>query len=81
MNQDFLATVHKVTPFIDKCLALAGASVAAVLTLGHVQTIVGVAVGIFTILAMIPRIVIGYIDMRRKIRHADEEEETDEKES
>lgn len=72
MNQDLLATLHKVTPITDKLLALAGTSIAAFLTLGHVQTIVGITVGILTGLAIIPRIVIGYIDMKRKIQHADE---------
>lgn len=78
MNQDLLATLHKVTPITDKLLALAGTSIAAFLTLGHVQTIVGITVGILTGLAIIPRIVIGYIDMRRKMRHADDEDEVGE---
>lgn len=78
MNQEFLAALHKVTPVTDKILALTGASVAAVLTLGHVQTIVGITVGVLTAIAIIPRIVIGYIDMRRKIRHADEDVESGE---
>jgi hypothetical protein len=75
MNQEFLSSLHKVTPITDKLLALAGTSMAAFLTLGHVQTMVGITVGILTGLAIIPRIVIGYIDMRRKIRHADDDEE------
>lgn len=75
MNQDILASLHKVTPLTDKILALVGTSMAAFLTLGHVQTLVGITVGILTGLAIIPRIVIGYIDMRRKMRHADEDEE------
>lgn len=73
MNQDILASLHKVTPVTDKILALVGTSMAAFLTLGHVQTLVGITVGILTGLAIIPRIVIGYIDMRRKMRPADEE--------
>lgn len=75
MNQDFLASLHKVTPITDKLLALAGTSMAAFLTIGHVQTMVGITVGVLTGLAIIPRIVIGFIDMRRKIRHEDSETE------
>jgi hypothetical protein len=75
MNQDFLASLNKVTPITDKLLALAGTSMAAFLTLGHVQTMVGITVGVLTGLAIIPRIVIGFIDMRRKIRHEDSETE------
>ena len=77
MHQDFLLSLHKVTPITDKLLALTGAGVAAILTLGHVQTIVGITVGVLTAIAIIPRIVIGWIDMRRKLRHEEEEIDTE----
>lgn len=76
MNQEFLSSLHKLTPATDKLLAVAGTFLAAFLTLGHVQTLVGILVGILTGLAIIPRIVIGYIDMRRKLRDADAAAET-----
>lgn len=78
MNHDFLLSLHKVTPITDKLLAVAGAGVAAMLTLGNVQTIVGITVGVLTAVAIIPRIVIGWIDMRRKLRREEEEVESGE---
>jgi len=75
MNQEFLSSLHKLTPVTDKVLAIGGTSIAAILTLGNVQTLIGICVGVLTGLAIIPRIVIGYIDMRRKIRHEDSETE------
>lgn len=78
MNQDFLSALHKVTPLTDKVLALAGTSLAAFLTLGHVQTIVGITLGILSCLAIVPRLVIGYVEMKAAIRKAERASEEEE---
>lgn len=73
MNQDtFISTLHKVTPITDKILALVGAGTAASLTLGHLQTGVGILVGIVTLLMMIPRAILAWRDLVRKIRNGEE---------
>lgn len=74
MHHDFLAALHKATPVTDKILAVLGAGMAAALTLGHVQTLVGITVGVLTGIAIIPRIVIGFVEMRRKLREEKEED-------
>lgn len=74
MNNDYLTALHKVTPLCDKILAVVGTGMAAVLTLGQVQTIVGITVGVLTAIAIIPRIVIGFVEMRRKLREEKEED-------
>lgn len=68
MNQDFLAALHKATPLCDKILAVIGGATAGALTLGHLQAGVGIAVGIVTLLVMIPRAIIGWLDARDRIK-------------
>jgi hypothetical protein len=68
MIQDFIAGMHKATPLCDRIYAILGAATAGALTLGHLQAGVGIAVGIATLLVMIPRAIIGWLDARDRIR-------------
>lgn len=72
---EFLDCLNRSTPLTDKILAVTGASVAAAITLGHVQAFVGITVGVLTALAIIPRLVIGYFDMRDRIKLAEKASE------
>jgi hypothetical protein len=83
MNHDFFADLHRATPLCDKILALIGGATAGALTLGHLQAGVGIAVGIVTLLVMIPRAILVWRDFVRKIRSgeaATDDEEEDEAE-
>jgi hypothetical protein len=68
MNHDFFADLHRATPLCDKILALIGGATAGALTLGHLQAGVGIAVGVVTLLVMIPRAILVWRDFVRKIR-------------
>lgn len=71
MNQDFLAALHKATPLCDKILAVVGGAVAGTLTLGHLQAGIGILVGVLTGLTLIPRLVIGWVEMKERLRAAE----------
>jgi hypothetical protein len=73
MNLDFFADLHRATPLCDKVLALIGGATAGALTLGPLQAWVGIAVGIVTLLIMIPRAVLVWRDFVRKIRTGEAE--------
>lgn len=74
MNDNFLATIYKATPSCDKMLAVVGSAVAGTLTLGHIQAGVGVLVGVLTVMTLIPRIVIGWIEMRERLKKEEQED-------
>lgn len=67
----FLESIHKVMPWPEKLLAAAGAAVGGSLTLAHVNTAVGVTVGLLTALMLIPRVILAWRDMIWKIRHGE----------
>jgi len=77
MNSDFFTALHKVTPLCDKILTVIGGATAGALTLGHVQAGVGIAVGIVTLLVMIPRAILAWRDMIRKIRSREAAEDNE----
>lgn len=70
--QRFAESIHKVTPLSEKLLAATGAAVGGSLTLAHVNTMVGVTVGVLTALMLVPRVILAWRDMIVKIRHLEE---------
>jgi hypothetical protein len=68
MIHEFIADLHRATPLCDKILAVIGGVTVGALTLGHLQASVGIAVGVVTLLVMIPRAIIGFLDARDRIR-------------
>lgn len=64
----FLADINRAIPVCDKILAVIGGATLGALTLGNLQASVGIAVGVVTLLVMIPRAIIGFLDARDRIR-------------
>lgn len=73
----FFEFFSKATPLSEKVLATAGAAVGGSLTLGHINTAVGVSVGVLTALMLVPRVVLAWRDLLRQLRH-EEREDSDE---
>jgi hypothetical protein len=78
MNPHFFAVLNEVTPRCDKVMPVVGGAVAAILTFGNVQVALGIIAGVLTIVAAVQRIVIGHIEMKEKLRAAEESKEEEE---
>lgn len=68
MSQDFLATLHKITPLCDKILVVLGGASIASFSIGHIQAWVTILVGLATFAMMVPRAIIAWRAAMRDIR-------------
>jgi hypothetical protein len=75
MIASFFRLLNDNVPPCEKFLALLGASVASSITLSHVSSVIGIMVGIGTLAMLIPRIVIGWLEMRTTLQKRHEARE------
>lgn len=73
-----LEQLHKSTPLTDKILAAVGIVTTGTISLGHVQTGIGILVGALTSLVLIPRVILAWRDLARRLRNAAAREEEEE---
>lgn len=65
--QQFLYSINKSTPLTDKILAATGAAVSGGLSLGSVNTGIAILVGLLTALVLIPRVILAWRDLIRRL--------------
>lgn len=75
--QQFFDSLSKTTPLTDKILAATGAAVSGGigLTLGHVNAVIAILVAGLTALMLIPRVILAWREMLRKLQSDESGEE------
>lgn len=68
MKWALLFELYKEIPVHDRIVAVVGGTTWGILTLGNLQTGVGIAVGVATLFVLVPRAIIGWLDARDRIR-------------
>lgn len=72
MNQEFFESLQRLTPLQDKILLVIGTAVAGTVTLGNLSAIFGLIVAGLTALTLIPRVILAWRDMIRKLREGEQ---------
>lgn len=75
-----LEQLHRSTPLTDKVLAVIGVAASGTLTMGTLQAGMGIFVGALTALILIPRVILAWRDLMRRLRNAEAREEEEREE-
>lgn len=67
MHESLFKIINSHIPLVDKVITVIGASVVGVITLTDVQGWVAVSIGVGTLLALIPRIGIAFLEWNNKV--------------